>query len=63
MSNICAICGKHPVSGQNVSHSNKKTKRIFKPNIVKARAEINGKVKSINICTKCLKAGKIKKVI
>jgi len=63
MSNVCAVCGKHPVSGNNVSHSNKKTKRVFKPNIIKAKVELNGKVQKLNVCTKCLKAGKVKKVI
>jgi large subunit ribosomal protein L28 len=63
MSNVCEICGKHSVTGHNVSHSNKRTKRIFKPNIVKAQVEIDGKIKKINICTKCLKAGKVKKVV
>ncbi len=63
MSNVCSVCGKHPVSGNNVSHSNKKTKRVFKPNIVKMKVELNGKVQNLNVCTKCLKAGKVKKVI
>jgi large subunit ribosomal protein L28 len=35
MSKICQITGKKPVSGQNVSHSNRKTKRTFKPNVHK----------------------------
>ena len=63
MSNICAICGKQPSFGNNVSHSHKKTKRIFRPNIIKTKVEINGKVESIKVCTKCLKAGKVKKAI
>ena len=63
MSNICAVCGKHPGFGHNVSHSNKKTRRVFKPNIVKAKVEYNGKVQNINVCTKCLKSGKVKKVV
>ena len=63
MSNVCAVCGKYPVSGNNVSHSNKKTKRVFKPNVIKAKVEINGRVQKVNVCTKCLKAGKAKKVI
>ncbi|MBN1298868.1 MAG: 50S ribosomal protein L28 [Actinobacteria bacterium] len=63
MSNICAVCGKQPNFGNNVSHSHKKTKRVFKPNIVKAKVEYNGKIQNLNICTKCLKAGKVKKVI
>lgn len=33
MSRICQITGKKVVSGNNVSHSNKKTKRTFKPNL------------------------------
>ena len=43
MSNICAVCGKHPGMGNNVSHSHKKTARVFKPNIVKTRVEYLGK--------------------
>lgn len=63
MSNICAVCGKQPGMGHNVSHSNKKTARMFKPNIVKIKVEYNGKVQNMNICTKCLKSGKVKKVL
>ena len=33
MSKICQVTGSHPVSGNNVSHANKKTKRRFLPNI------------------------------
>ena len=33
MSKICAITGKKPMVGNNVSHSNKKTKRKFYPNL------------------------------
>jgi len=63
MSRMCDICGKKTGSGNNVSHSHKKTKRVFKPNIQKARVEINGKVKNINICTSCMKTNKIRKVV
>jgi large subunit ribosomal protein L28 len=63
MSNVCAICGKRPGFGHNVSHSNRKTRRVFKPNIVKTKVEYNGKVQNINICTKCLKSSKVKKVV
>jgi len=37
MSKVCQITGKRPISGHNVSHSNVKTKRKFKPNIIKKR--------------------------
>ena len=63
MSRMCDIRGKKTVFGNNVSHSHKKTRRTFKPNIQKAKVEIKGKIKNINICTSCLKANKVKKVV
>lgn len=63
MPRMCDICGKKTTFGNNVSHSHKKTRRSFKPNLQKARVELDGKVKNINICTSCLKANKVKKVI
>lgn len=33
MSRICEITGKKLLRGNNVSHSNRKTKRVFKPNL------------------------------
>ncbi|MCL4416509.1 MAG: 50S ribosomal protein L28 [Actinobacteria bacterium] len=63
MANRCEICNKELSFGCNVSHSHKKTNRTFKPNIQKAKVEIGSTVKKINICTKCLKAGKVKKIV
>lgn len=63
MSRICDICGKEAMSGNNRSHAMNATKRKFQPNLSKIKAEIDGKVKKINICTKCLKANKVKKVV
>ncbi len=37
MSRICQLTGKKPITGNNVSHSNRKTKRWFRPNIQKKR--------------------------
>lgn len=59
MSKVCSVCGKHPVAGRNVSHSHRVTNRVFRPNVQKVTALIDGTAKKINICTKCLKAGKI----
>lgn len=63
MARKCDICGKKPGVGNNVSRSNKKTKRVFKPNIHKTKVELNSKIKYLNICTKCLKSNKVKKVV
>ncbi len=59
MSKVCAVCGKKPVAGRNVSHSHRVTPRVFRPNIQQVTAVHNGKVKRINVCTKCMKAGKV----
>ncbi len=63
MSRMCDICGKKPLNGNLRSHAMNATKRRFFPNLSKMRAEINGEVKTIKICSSCLKTNKIKKVI
>lgn len=61
MSRVCAICGKHPSAGRNVSHSHRVTNRIIRPNVQKVTAIIDGGAKKLNVCTKCLKAGKVQR--
>jgi len=51
----CEICGKTPRSGRNLSHSKKATKRQFKPNIQRKRVEIDGQMRRMYICTRCLR--------
>ncbi len=58
----CAICGKHNSTGNNVSHANNKTKRRWQPNLQEVRAAMNGGVKRILVCTRCLRSGKVSKV-
>ena len=62
MSNVCEICGKHPVAGRSISHSHRVSNRVFKPNIQKVTIkEKNGHVRKARICTSCLKAGKVER--
>ena len=61
MSMVCELCGKGPMSGNHVSHAHNLTRRRWKPNIQKVRAVINGTVRKIRICAKCLKSGKVQK--
>lgn len=49
----CERCGKKPVSGHNVSHSQVKTKRVFAPNIQKFLITLDGKSKHMKLCTRC----------
>lgn len=61
MSRQCEICGKKRQLGNNVSHAHKKTRREFKPNLVRVHAKINGSKQRIRICTRCLRSGKVEK--
>lgn len=63
MSKECFVCGKKPVTGNNVSHSNRKTKRLWMPNLQKVRILVAGKKVREYVCTKCLKAGKVVKAV
>jgi large subunit ribosomal protein L28 len=51
----CSICGKKPMSGNNISFSQRHTKRQFKPNIQKATFFENGRKVKKHVCTRCLK--------
>ncbi|WAW09681.1 50S ribosomal protein L28 [Oxalobacter vibrioformis] len=37
MARVCQVTGKKPMSGNNVSHANNKTKRRFLPNLQNRR--------------------------
>ncbi len=58
----CAICGKGPTTGNNVSHANNKTRRRFLPNLQRVRARVAGTVRRVRVCTRCLRSGKVTKV-
>ncbi|MDR3275438.1 MAG: 50S ribosomal protein L28 [Endomicrobium sp.] len=61
MSHKCVICGKGSTSGNTVSHSNKASKRLFKPNIQSLNILFNGKKTRECVCTSCIKSDKVKK--
>ena len=51
----CSVCNKGPMFGHNRSHSMRATNRMFKPNIFKRRMVVDGEVKRVNICARCLR--------
>lgn len=76
MSKICVVCGKKPIYGHRIARSGLAKRkggvgehisgvrpRRFEPNLQRVRAMINGAVKTVRICTRCLKANKILKAV
>lgn len=62
MSRVCEICGKRPAAGRNVSHSHRVTNRVYRPNVQKVTIkEKNGTIRKANVCTKCLKSGRVER--
>ena len=59
MSKVCAICGKHAVAGRSISHSHRVSNRKFKPNIQHVHVVVDGQRKQMNVCSTCLKSGKV----
>ena len=58
----CEICGKSVAFGNKVSHSNRKTNRMFKPNIRRVRVLENGTRKTVDVCARCLRSNKVNRV-
>jgi len=76
MAKRCAICGKGPVYGSSLTRRGvakkaggvgirivRRNPRRFLPNLQKIRASIEGTVRLIRVCTRCLKAGKVQKAV
>lgn len=59
----CDICSKDVIFGLNVSHSNRKTNRMWKPNVRKIKIVDDGTVKSANVCTRCLRSNKVTRAV
>lgn len=63
MSRVCTICNKRPMTGHRISNSDQHTKRRWLPNLQRVRVQTESGPKRIRICTKCLRSGKVEKVI
>lgn len=59
----CSVCGKKRVTGNNVSHANNRTKRVFRPNLQRIKVATDHGTKRLSVCTRCLRSGKIKKAL
>lgn len=63
MGKFCEVCAKGSMSGHNVSHSNRKTNRIWAPNVQRVRVVVDGQAKRLNVCTCCLRSGNVQRAL
>jgi large subunit ribosomal protein L28 len=63
MAFACDVCGKNRLVGNNVSHANNRTKRVFRPNLRTVRALVKGAAQRIRVCTRCLRSGLVQKAV
>ena len=59
----CDICGKGVVFGIQLSHSHRKSNRAWKPNVRRVKAGVNGTPVHVNVCTRCLRSGKVTRAV
>lgn len=61
----CDICEKTKNWGNKISiarsHVSRRASRTFSPNLRTIKADVNGEVKKIHVCAKCLRSGKVKR--
>ncbi len=63
MGKYCEVCKKGVMSGNLVSHSNRKTKRSWSPNVQSVHVIVDGKPQKMNVCTRCLRSGKVSRSV
>ena len=59
----CDICNKEVTFGIKVSHSHRRSNRTWKPNVKRVKAIVNGTPCRINVCTRCLRSGKVTRAV
>ena len=57
----CAVCGKSVHFGKKVSHSHRRSNKMWKPNIKSVRVKVNGGTKKMPACTGCLRSGAVER--
>ncbi|MEQ8236638.1 MAG: 50S ribosomal protein L28 [Syntrophomonadaceae bacterium] len=59
----CEICGKGVTFGKKYSHSHIRTNRQWKPNIQRVKVIIDKTPTKLNVCTRCLRSGKVERAL
>jgi large subunit ribosomal protein L28 len=61
MAKMCEVCGKTPVFGNKISHAHNVSSRRWMPNLQPVRVKVGSAVKRMQVCTRCIRTGKIQK--
>ncbi len=59
----CEICGKGVSFGIKVSHSHRRSNKMWKANIRKVKAVVNGTPKTVAVCSRCLRSNLVERAI
>ena len=59
----CEVCGKGVTFGIKVSHSHRRSNRAWKPNVRSVKAIVNGTPKTVKVCSRCLRSGKVQRAV
>ena len=51
------------MAGHSVSHAHNLTKRTWNPNLQRVRALVDGRAKNLDVCTRCIRSGKVTKAV
>ena len=58
----CAICSKSAHFGNAVSHSHRRSNKIWSANVKSVKVNVNGASKKMYVCTSCLRSGYVERV-
>jgi large subunit ribosomal protein L28 len=61
MAKQCEFCGKSTATGRQVSHAHNVTARTFEPNLRSMKAVVDGVVRTVRVCARCLRSGKVRR--
>ena len=63
MAKFCEVCGKGSISGNSITHSDKKIRRTWKPNVRRITVVENGASSKKFVCTRCMRSNKVQRAI
>lgn len=61
MAKRCEVCGRGVAFGRKISHAHNVTPRRFYPNLQRVRVIVNGGIRRLRVCTRCIRSNKITK--